>query len=182
MTAAEKQMEFLMGVMRADPKSAHRTQLPAGQRSQSDFLRPASAIWLFSASRRPICARWRGWARRSIRGTGDRPKGAATAVVGATEIYLPLDDLINLDEERGRLAKEVGKIEDELARVQKKLGNSDFLAKAKEEVMQKERDKAGQFDEKLRTLQFELREDRGTPSGKELRSHGYPSLARRLSV
>ena len=97
-----------------------------------------------------------------------RPKGAATAVVGAMEVYLPLDDLINLDEERARLAKEVAKMEDEIGRVQKKLGNSDFVAKAKEEVIQKERDKAAQFDEKLRTLRSELGQDRRTPSGKEL--------------
>ena len=47
-------------------------------------------------------------------------------------------------------------MEDEIARVQKKLGNSDFVAKAKEEVIQKERDKAVQFDEKLRTLRSSL--------------------------
>ncbi len=39
---AEKQMEFLMGVVRAIRNLTHRTQLSAGQRSQSDFLRPAS--------------------------------------------------------------------------------------------------------------------------------------------
>jgi valyl-tRNA synthetase len=83
---------------------------------------------------------------------GDRPKGAAAAIVGSTEIYLPLDDAINLDEEHARLAKEAGKINQELARVQKKLGNGDFLKKAKEEVVQKEQDKAQQYEEKLRAL------------------------------
>jgi valyl-tRNA synthetase len=83
---------------------------------------------------------------------GARPKGAAAAIVGTTEIYLPLDDAINLDEEHARLAKEAGKINDELARVQKKLGNGDFLKKAQEEVVQKERDKAQQYEEKLRAL------------------------------
>ena len=76
-------------------------------------------------------------------------------MVGTTEIYLPLDDLIDLDEERARLAKEVGKVEDELARVQKKLGNADFIAKAKEEVVQKEREKASQFEEKIRDSESE---------------------------
>ncbi|HEX9788982.1 MAG TPA: valine--tRNA ligase, partial [Candidatus Binatia bacterium] len=88
--------------------------------------------------------------------SGERPKSAATAVVGAMEIYLPLDDLVNLGEERARLSKEVGKIEDELARVQRKLANSDFIAKAKAEVIQKEKDKALQFEEKIRTLKSSL--------------------------
>ena len=77
-------------------------------------------------------------------------------MVGATEIYLPLDDLVNLDEERARLAKEVGKVADELARVQKKLSNNDFLAKAKDEVVEKERQKASQFEEKIKTLRGSL--------------------------
>ena len=50
----------------------------------------------------------------------------------------------------------MAKIEDEIARVQKKLGNNDFIAKAKEEVIQKERDKAVQFEEKMRTLRSSL--------------------------
>ena len=77
-------------------------------------------------------------------------------MVGATEVYLPLDDLVNLDDERARLAKEIGKVEDELLRVQKKLGNDDFIAKAKQEVIQKERGKAAQFEEKMRTLRTSL--------------------------
>ena len=87
---------------------------------------------------------------------GERPKGAATAVIQGTEVYLPLDDMINLQEEQSRLKREVGKVEEELARIQKKLGNHDFLSKAKEEVVQREREKAEHFEEKIRTLQRSL--------------------------
>ena len=55
---------------------------------------------------------------------------AQAAVFGATEIYLPLDDLINLEEEKARLSREVNKAEEELRRVRQKLANGDFLAKA----------------------------------------------------
>ena len=40
--------------------------------------------------------------------------------------------------------------------MKKKLGNGDFLAKAKPEVVEKERDKASQFEDKLRTLKSRL--------------------------
>jgi valyl-tRNA synthetase len=86
----------------------------------------------------------------------ERPKGAATAVIGATEIYLPFGDLINLDEERARLTKEIRKFEEEFSRVLKKLENNDFISKAKEEVVRKEREKAGQYEEKIRTLNLSL--------------------------
>ena len=69
---------------------------------------------------------------------------------------MPLEDLVNFDEERARLSREVSKVEDELARVQKKLANGDFIAKAKAAVIQKERDKALQFEEKIRTLRSSL--------------------------
>jgi len=77
-------------------------------------------------------------------------------VIGATEIYLPLGDLINVEEEQARLAKEVRKVEEELLRIQKKLVNPDFLGRAKEEVIQKERGKASHYEEKMRTLKLSL--------------------------
>jgi len=86
----------------------------------------------------------------------DRPKGAATAVVGETEIYVPLGDMINLDEEKSRLARELSRAEEELARVRRKLGNGDFMAKAKEEVVRREKEKAEEFEDKIRTLNLSL--------------------------
>jgi valyl-tRNA synthetase len=98
--------------------------------------------------------------------SGERPKGAATAVVGSTEIYLPLEDLINLEEESVRLTKEIGKMTDEVARVQKKLSNIDFVNKAKPEVIQKEREKASQYEEKLRTLKGSLEKIQEIQAGR----------------
>jgi len=90
------------------------------------------------------------------RNEGERPKGAATAVVGETEVYVPLGDMINLAEEKTRLSRELGRVEEELARVKKKLGNSDFIAKAKEEVVRREKEKAAEFEDKIRTLNQSL--------------------------
>ncbi len=90
------------------------------------------------------------------RAEGERPKGAATEVVGETEVYIPLGDMINLDEEKSRLTRELGRVEEELSRVRKKLGNSDFIAKAKEEVVRREKEKAAEFEEKIRTLNQSL--------------------------
>jgi len=88
--------------------------------------------------------------------SGERPKGAATAIVRATEIYLPLDGMVNLREERERLLKEIPKLERELARVQNKLDNRAFLVNAKEEVVEKEKGKLQEFEEKLQTLRRSL--------------------------
>ena len=58
------------------------------------------------------------------------PEKAMTAIVSGAELFLPLADLINLDEERARLEKELEKFDKEVERVQKKLSNQGFVAKA----------------------------------------------------
>jgi valyl-tRNA synthetase len=88
--------------------------------------------------------------------SGERPKGASTAVVGATEIYLPLNEMVDLRDERERLLKEIPKVEQELARVQKKLDNQAFLTNAKEEAVRKEKGKLQEFEERLQTLRRSL--------------------------
>jgi len=153
--ASEKQMEFLMGVVRAVRNLRTESNCPPGKEVKIILCAPDGDL-AFLREQQPylrLLARVVGAEYRAI---GAGPKGAATAVVGATEIYLPLGDLVNLDEERARLTKEVGKVEEEIVRVQKKLGNGDFLAKAKPEVVEKERDKASQFEDKLRTLNNSL--------------------------
>jgi valyl-tRNA synthetase len=149
--AAESEMEFLMGVIRAVRNLRTELNCPPGRGVKVIFFAPARDLALLQehALYLRLLARVTG---AEYRADGDRPKGAASAMVGSSEIYLPLDDVINLDEEHARLKKEAGKIDDELARVRKKLGNADFLSKAREEVVQKERDKALQYEDKLRAL------------------------------
>lgn len=153
--AVEQQMNFLMGVIRAVRNLRTELNCPPGKEVKVIFCGAETDLALLRAQQLYIKSLARVGAAQFL-SAGNRPKGAATAVVGATEIYLPLDDLVNLDEERARLAKEVGKVEDELARVQKKLTNGEFISKAKEEVVQKEREKERQFEEKIRTLRGSL--------------------------
>ena len=162
----EKQMNFLMGVIRAVRNLRTELNCPPGKEVKVIFCGRDTDLNFLREQQRYLRALARVGAA-DYRPTGDRPKGAATAVVDATEIYLPLDDLINLDDERARLSKEIGKVEDEMQRVQKKLGNNDFIAKAKEEVIQKERDKAVQFEEKMRTLRTSLEKIAEIQAGKE---------------
>lgn len=153
--AAEKKMAVLVAVIRAVRNLRTETNCPPGKEVKVIFCGPEPDL-AFLREQQPYLRALARAAMAEARQSDERPKGAATAVVGAIEIYLPLDDLVNLEEERARLSKEVGKIENELARVQKKLANRDFLAKAKNEVVDKEREKASLFEEKIRTLRSSL--------------------------
>ena len=85
------------------------------------------------------------------------PENTDGQVIIATEdarIFLPLAELVNLEEERARIQKEITKEQLELERVEKKLANEGFLAKARPEVIEAEREKA----EKSRALLKNLAE------------------------
>jgi valyl-tRNA synthetase len=69
------------------------------------------------------------------------PKGSAQFVLGEAVAALPLGDVIDFDKERTRLAKDLKKAEDEIARFDAKLGNAAFVAKAPEEVIEEQREK-----------------------------------------
>ena len=163
--AAERQMEFLMGVVRAIRNLRTEMNCPPGKEVKVIFYGQNIDL-SFLEEQRPYLRALARVGSAEFLSSGERPRGAATAVESAMEIYLPLDDLVNLDEEQARLAKEVGKVEEELSRVQKKLGNGEFLAKAQEEIIEKEREKASQFEEKIRTLRSSLEKIREIQAGR----------------
>jgi valyl-tRNA synthetase len=86
----------------------------------------------------------------------EHPEQAATQVAGEVEILLPLADLINLEEEKKRLQKEIAKVEKDVAMFSKKLENEAFLAKAPPEVLEKNRSKLLEAREKRAILQESL--------------------------
>jgi valyl-tRNA synthetase len=72
--------------------------------------------------------------------TAEAP-ASATGLCGTLEILVPLTDLIDKDAEIKRLDKEIDKLRTDLVRIQNKLGNESFRAKAPEAVVQKEQEK-----------------------------------------
>jgi valyl-tRNA synthetase len=73
------------------------------------------------------------------------PTNAVSVVTDKVQIFIPLEDLIDLDKEMERLAKEKENLEKELARVNGKLSNEKFVSKAPEAVVQEEREKKDKY-------------------------------------
>jgi len=84
------------------------------------------------------------------------PKASAQIVVGEAIFALPLGDLIDVKAEATRLTKEISKVDAEIARVEKKLDNPQFVAKAAEEVVEAEREKLAEFREQRARLDTAL--------------------------
>ena len=75
---------------------------------------------------------------------GPEPKGAVQDVIEGATMLLPIADVIDIAAEQSRLGKEIGKLDVEIARVDKKLANAGFLAKAPPEVVETERERRGE--------------------------------------
>jgi len=87
----------------------------------------------------------------------ERPAQAATQVAGDVEILLPLAGLINVEEEEKRLLKEIAKVEKDVELFAKKLSNESFVANAPRHVLEKDRAKLAEAEEKRAILQESLR-------------------------
>jgi valyl-tRNA synthetase len=84
---------------------------------------------------------------------GAAPPQSAKAVVSAdVEVIMPLAGLIDIPTERARLAKEIAKTEKDIAGLEKRLENQDFLARAPEEVVAELRARLDEEKAKLARL------------------------------
>jgi len=148
---AEREIGFLQDIvvavrnLRVESKIAPGKPVPVvvrGDRAQLDLLeRLASQVKPLAKIEHLTLSR-----------DGARPPVAAHAVVQGAEVFLPLDGLVDLDEERARLAREAQKLLADLEGVKKKLRNQDFLRKAKPEIVQRENERLGQLEETLDKL------------------------------
>ena len=82
------------------------------------------------------------------------PKVAVQLLVRGEIAALPLHGVIDLAAERGRLEKEMAKVAGDIARIDAKLGNADFVERAPEEVVEGEREKR----EEAETRRAKIRE------------------------
>lgn len=87
-----------------------------------------------------------------------RPANSASAVVGPFQVFIPLTGIINLETERLRHEKQIQQLEEYLSKVQKKLSNKDFLAKAPPQVAEKERERGRELSEQINKLRLILTE------------------------
>ncbi|MDE0716525.1 MAG: class I tRNA ligase family protein, partial [Rhodospirillaceae bacterium] len=74
------------------------------------------------------------------------PPGSIQDVVGEATVVLPLADVIDLDREKARLRKEIGRADGEIAKIDKKLSNRGFLAKAPPDVVEENRERRDEAD------------------------------------
>ena len=87
----------------------------------------------------------------------EKPPYSVTGILEGIEIFIPLKDIINIEEEITRLEKRLQNEKKQLDLVIKKLNNPDFLTKAPAEVIEKEREKAKGLTDVVERLESHLK-------------------------
>jgi valyl-tRNA synthetase len=82
----------------------------------------------------------------------ERPKKSATFASTHTEIFVPLEGLIDINDQISRIKKDIEKTQNEYGKVESKLNNQNFMNNAPEEVRNEVRGKAQAAQEKLKSL------------------------------
>ncbi|KRM93661.1 valyl-tRNA synthetase [Lentilactobacillus senioris DSM 24302 = JCM 17472] len=86
----------------------------------------------------------------------DIPTLAFSSVITDATVYIPLAELVDLNDEVARLDKEVAKFESEVQRAEKKLGNEKFVANAPAAVVAKQKESLADYQAKLQAANDRL--------------------------
>ncbi|MFT0862403.1 valine--tRNA ligase [Ancylobacter sp. G4_0304] len=136
---AEAEMGWLVDLVteirsvRAEMNVPAGAQIPLVLVGVSEITRERVGVWNDALARLARLS--------SIAFEHEAPAGAVQIVVRGETAALPLAGIIDMDAEAGRLAKELAKASDEIAKIDVKLNNPDFLSRAKEEVIEEQRER-----------------------------------------
>ncbi|MDD2221078.1 MAG: class I tRNA ligase family protein, partial [Clostridia bacterium] len=152
-----EQMRLIMDVIRSLRNLRAEMSVPPGKRADIILFADQENTAVLEAGRAYILALAQGEKLTIADKTNmAAPQQAAAAHVRGVEVFLPLAGLIDIDKEIARLQKEIENTKNEEKRLQGKLSNQAFIAKAPAEVVEKERAKGAEFASKRAALEERL--------------------------
>ena len=81
---------------------------------------------------------------------------AVSIVIPDAVVYIPLEELVDMEKEKERLFKEKERLEKEIARAKGMLGNERFLSKAPEAKVQEEKDKLLKYEQMMEQVNVRI--------------------------
>ncbi|QVY60554.1 valine--tRNA ligase [Cytobacillus gottheilii] len=155
---AAAEMKLLVEIIRSVRNSRAEVNTPMSKKIKMLIKAKDEEIESILESNRAYIERFCNPEELTIGINVETPDKAMTAVITGAEIILPLEGLINIDEEIARLQKEWEKLNKEVERVQKKLSNEGFVKKAPEKVIEEERAKELDYTEKRSAVEARMNE------------------------
>ncbi len=157
--AAERAMNMVMEAIKAVRNIRSELGVAPGRRVECHIHAASAAEQALMQEAAPYFHKLAGISELVIGRFGDaKPSRAMTAVVTGAELYLPLSGLIDIDQEIERLQAELKTLNSEVLRGEKKLANPGFVKKAPAEVVEKEREKLADWQQKRQRVEARLAE------------------------
>lgn len=143
-----EEMELLMGIIKAVRNIRAEVNVPMSKKVDL-WLKPSSQHKeQILQQNLQVLERFCGTEDLQMGMQLTQPEKAMSAIVSGAEIYLPLQGLINIEQELQRLEKERVTLDKEVERIEKKLNNQGFMAKAPAKVIGEEKAKLADYEEK----------------------------------
>lgn len=145
-------MEIDMEVVRAIRNIRAEMNVPLGKKADVIFLADGDQAEALRQGEHYIKSLVSAENMEILPKDAQKPEQSATAHVKGVEIYMPLKGLIDLDKELARVNKEIANMDKEIKRLEGKLNNQGFLAKAPAEVVAGEEAKLAEYSNKKSSL------------------------------
>jgi len=151
--AAEAAMAPIMGVVSALRNLRSELQIPPSRTLTAIVRPPAGTV---ATSLQETAASVAALARAEIQVDPEatRPPHSLLAIAEGCDVYVPVEGVVDIEAERGRLSKELRRVEEDLGRIEAKLAREDFRQRAPAEVVAREEARRSE----QRALQEKLRE------------------------
>ena len=146
---AEEEMNILINVVAAVRSLRGEMNIPPSKKIKLILITGNKEIKQIIKRQRRWITKLAGLQNFEFQGKGDKPGKAAVTVVNDIEVFILMDDLMNLEEQKTRLQKEIYKIQEELDFIEKKLSNHNFINKAPAEVVNKNKKRQKDLKEKI---------------------------------
>jgi valyl-tRNA synthetase len=148
---AEADMQSVIDLISRVRNIRSEMNIKPGDRIQVMIRAERNQQTVFSASADQIARLTR--AEVSIDGRREIPKAAARAVLAAgAEVAVPLEGLIDFQEERARLSREIEKLHKEAAKLDAQLSNRDFVERAPAEKVEELRLRVADISQRVIAL------------------------------
>jgi valyl-tRNA synthetase len=144
----EKKMALIMNAVKNIRNVRAKMNVPPSRKSKAIFVVPGVKEQEILLEGKGFFERLAGVSEAVIQTTKKGiPDNAVSSMIEGAEIYIPLEDLIDIEKEIERLEKEKANLEKELERSHKKLSNQGFISKAPAKVVEEERAKQVKYQD-----------------------------------
>ncbi|WP_019533472.1 valine--tRNA ligase [Paenibacillus ginsengihumi] len=158
---AVREMELLMDIIRSVRNIRAEVNVPMSKKIEL-LVKPASEEWLAIVRRNEhYLERFCNTSRLEVGLPIEAPDKAMTGIVTGAELFLPLAGLIDIAQEISRLEKELKTLHAEVERIEKKLANPGFVAKAPAKVVEEEKAKLADYADKRDKVTARMAELKG---------------------